>query len=72
MLMYAAYFWLLYGGGVRLQAATATVAFLPPVLIGLGYLIWRWINGWLERRRAMSLAYADYVAAIPVASDIGS
>jgi hypothetical protein len=72
MLMYAAYFWLLYGGGVRLQAATATVAFLPPVLIGLGYLIWRWVSGWLDRRRAMSLAYADYVAAIPVGSDIGS
>jgi hypothetical protein len=72
MLMYTAYFWLLYGDGVRLQVATATVAFLPPVLIGLGYLTWRWINRWHEQRQAMSLAYADYVAANPVVSDAGS
>ncbi|MGD9890460.1 MAG: hypothetical protein AB7R89_21120 [Dehalococcoidia bacterium] len=72
MLMYAAYFWLLDGDGVRLQAATATVAFLPPALIGLGYLTWRWVYRWHDRRRAMSLAYADYVAAVPVASDAGS
>jgi hypothetical protein len=39
MLMYAPYFWLLYGDGVILQAATAAVAFLPPVLAGLGYSV---------------------------------
>jgi hypothetical protein len=72
MLMYAAYFWLLYGDGVRLQVTAATIAFLPPVMIGLGYLVWRWAQQWLEQRRAMSLAYADYVAAIPATSDVGS
>lgn len=72
MLMYTAYFWLLYGDGVRLQLTTATVAFLPPALIGFGYLIWRWVARSLERRRAMTQAYADYAAAIPTATDAGS
>jgi hypothetical protein len=44
MLMYAAYFWLLYGDGLRLQAATAGVAFLPPLLAVLGYLGWRGVQ----------------------------
>ena len=35
MLMYTAYFWLLYNDGMVLQAATAATAFLPPVLVAL-------------------------------------
>jgi hypothetical protein len=35
MLMYVPYFWLLYGDGVVLQAATAGTAFLLPVLVAL-------------------------------------
>lgn len=35
MLMYVPYFWLLFGDGVLLQAATAGTAFLLPVLIAL-------------------------------------
>jgi len=71
MLMYAAYFWLLYGDGLRLQASTAGVAFLPPVLIAVAYLTWRAVDRRIERRRAMLLAYADYAAATPVVSKIG-
>ena len=41
MLMYVPYFWMLYHDSLRLQAATAAVAFLPPVLVVLGYLGWR-------------------------------
>ena len=41
MLMYAPYFWMLYGDGLLLQAATAAVAFLPPTLAGLSYLAFR-------------------------------
>lgn len=71
MLMYTAYFWLLEGDGLRLQAATAAVAFLPPALIGVGYLTWRAVGGWLEHRRAISASYAHYAAAMPVASESG-
>jgi energy-converting hydrogenase Eha subunit F len=49
MLMYTAYFWLLYGNGVQLQAATSAVAFIPPVVAGIGYLVWRAARDWRER-----------------------
>jgi len=41
MLMYAPYFWMLYGDGVELQAATSAVAFLAPALAGLAYVVYR-------------------------------
>jgi alpha-1,6-mannosyltransferase len=51
MLMYVAYFWLLYEDGFQLQAATAAVAFIPPVIVGLAYLIWRAVRPKPQRRR---------------------
>jgi hypothetical protein len=72
MLMYTAYFWLLYGDGVRLQAATAAVAFLPPALIGLGYLFWRALRDWIDHRRMIALAdprRAAPMRAVPESGD---
>jgi hypothetical protein len=41
LLMYVPYFWMLTGDGLPLNAATTAVAFLPPVLAGVGWLAWR-------------------------------
>lgn len=62
MLMYAAYFWLLYGDGLVLQAATSGVAFLAPVLVAVGALVWRSARGRLRQRtlrRAVAVEFGD-------------
>ena len=53
MLMYAPYFWLLYERPLVLQGATAVVAFLPPVLVGLGCLLRRAVRRQRRGRAAV-------------------
>lgn len=52
--MYAAYFWLLFGDGLFLQAATSAVAFGPPLVLLAGSLVWTWPRA----RRALPHAVA--------------
>lgn len=56
MLMYAPYFWYLYGDGMLLQTYTAAVAFLPPVLLALILNGRRWFRTLSRLRRAWLIA----------------
>lgn len=55
MLMYTPYFWWLYEDGLQLQSGTSAVAFLPPLLVGAGCLLWRGLRS-LNRRPSDDLA----------------
>jgi hypothetical protein len=68
LLMYVPYFWLLYEDGFLLQAATSAVAFLPPVLVGIGYLIWRGLRGWHQRHRGANDTARSHAAVLVAAT----
>lgn len=62
MLMYAAYFWMLYGDGFALQVTTAAVAFLPPCLVIVGALGAARVRSWQQARsirRDIALQFGD-------------